>query len=125
MKGFSSLMLFRRVELLERAFGVASREEWVDFVMWYGRKGGVFGHVHMRISKCGRGTELIACTDEEELAMMRSNYEKEEHKLFGKGEPVAFSEYLGRFDYLGSEELADKRRKIIGRVRSEEQRLTS
>ena len=125
MKGFSRMMLFRQVELLERAFGVGSGDEWIDVLMWYGRKGGVFGHVHMRISKCGRGTELIACTDEEELALMRSNYEKEEHKLFGKGEPVAFSEYLERFDYLGSDELADKRREIIERVRSEEQRLTS
>jgi hypothetical protein len=74
----------------------------------------------MRISKCGRETELIACTDEEELAVMRSNYEKEEHKLFGKGESVVFSEYLRRFDYLGSDELAEKRREIIERVRSEE-----
>jgi hypothetical protein len=125
MKGFSRLMLFRRIELLERAFGVGSLNEWVEFVMWDCRKGGVFGHVHVRISKCGRGTELIACTDEEELAVMRSNYEKEEHRLFGKGEPVAFSEYLERFDYLGPDELADKRREIIERIRSEEQRLTS
>jgi hypothetical protein len=125
MKGFSSLMLVRRVELLERAFGVGSGDEWIDVLMWYGRKGGVFGHVHMRISLCGRGTEWIACTDEEELAVMRCNYEKEEHKLFGKGESVVFSEYLRRFDYLGSDELADKRREIIERVRSEELRLTS
>jgi hypothetical protein len=120
MKGFSRLMLFRRVELLERAFGVGSGDEWIDVVMWNGEKGGVFGHVHMRISKGWRGTELIACTDEEELAVMRSNYEKEEHRLFGKGESVVFSEYLERFDYLGSDELADKRREIIERVRSEE-----
>jgi hypothetical protein len=118
-------MLFRRVELLERGFGVGSGDEWIDIVMWNGEKGGVFGHVHMHISKGERGTELIACTDEEELATMRNNYEKDEHRLFKRGEPVAFSEYLERYYYLGPDWLADKRRKIIERVRSEEQRLTS
>jgi hypothetical protein len=56
---------------------------------------------------------------------MRESYEENGHKLFGKGEPVSFSQYLEAFSYLGPDERADRRRKVIERVRSEEQTAQS
>lgn len=117
-------MLLRRIERLERAYSV-DRDEWIDVLLWEGSKGGVFGHCHFRLAMDGGKSEWIACTEEEELALMRESYEEEEHKLLGKGEPVAFSQYLERFSYLGPDALAERRRKIIERVRSEEQCQTS
>jgi hypothetical protein len=117
-------MLLRRVEHLEKVFSV-NQDEWIDILLLEGAKGGVFGHCHFRLARDGGKSEWIACTEKEELAVMREFYEEEGHKLFGKGEPVAFSQYLERFSYLGPDELADKRREIIERVRSEEQCQTS
>ena len=114
----------RRVELLEKAFS-GGRDEWVEIILWDGSKGGVFGHCHLRLSKGSGKSEWSACTEEEELALMRESYEREGRRLFGRGKPVVFSRYLEAFSYLGSAELEDRRKAIIERVRSEEQRLMS
>jgi hypothetical protein len=124
MSRSGGFMLLRRVELLERAFSVV-RDEWVDILLWEGSKGGVFGHCHFRLARSGGKSEWTACAEEEELALMRESYEEEGHKLFGKGEPVSFSQYLECFSYLGPAELADRRKEIIECVRSEEQCQTS
>jgi hypothetical protein len=109
-----------RIKRLEDAFWVGDRDEWVDIVMWEGSKGGIFGYVHMRFSKFTGKHELTACTEEEEMKLMREHYEEANGQLYGRGEAVPFSVFLENFCYLGPPEFADRRRKIIERLRSEE-----
>jgi len=44
---------------------------------------------------------------------MREHYEENGHRLYGKGPKASFAEYLERFGYLGPEELAVRRKKVI------------
>ena len=116
----SGVTLRRRLKRVENAFCVRDGDEWIDIVMWDGSKGGTFGHAHMRISKFTGEHELAACTEEEELKLMKAHYEEANGKLYGRGEAVPFSVFVENFCYLGSPEFADRRREIIERLRSEE-----
>lgn len=109
-----------RLKKLEDAFWVGDREAWIDIVLWEGSRGGVFGYAHIRISKFTGEHEFSACTEEEELKLMRAHYEEGNGKLYGRGDAVPFSAFLENFCYLGSPEFADRRREIIERLRSEE-----
>jgi hypothetical protein len=60
---------------------------------------------------------MVPCSDEEEVQIMRENYEDNGHRFFGQGDELSFPEYLERFSYLGSEELADRRREVISMLR--------
>ena len=86
-------LVLGRLERLEHLYSVG-REEWIDIVLWGASKGGPFGHCHMCILKNGGKTEWTARTEEEELKLMRQQYEECGHRLYGRGEPVAFSVYL-------------------------------
>jgi hypothetical protein len=119
-RSMSSKAILSRVKRLENVFAVESGDDWIDILMWSGSQGGIFGHAHCCVSCSGRETVWRPCSDEEEVAIMRRYYEDEGHKLFGKGAEVSFVEYLERFSYLGSEELADRRKAIIDRFRGEE-----
>jgi hypothetical protein len=116
-----SYELSRRIMQVERAFGVNQKEEWLDILMWGASKAGVFGHVHMRIPKHGGETKWTACSEEEELQLMRMEYEESEHRLYGRGEPLSFSAYLENFSFLGPAELSERRREIIERINGEEE----
>jgi len=105
---------------MEKTFAIGDGDEWIDIVMWEGSKGGVFGYVHIRISKFLGGHELVACTEAEELELMREHYEESDGKLYGRGDSVPFSVFLENFYYLGPPEFADRRREIIEQLRSEE-----
>ena len=116
----SKRAILRRVEELERVFAVGEfGDDWVDVLMWSGRNGGVFGHVCFRCSKRGE-TRWLPCSDEEEVEIMRGHYEDERRRLYGRGAEISFAEYLEQFSYLGSEELAVKRKLIVERLRGEE-----
>ena len=117
MKGINGFVLFERVKLLERTFGVSAKDEWFDILLWCGSKGGVFGHCHLRVCKCNGKAEWVACSEEEELALMLKSYENDEHRVYGKGEPLAFWQYLDAFCYLGPAEFAGRRREIIEEVK--------
>ena len=119
--GFLSKVSVRnRIKRLETAFWVGDRDEWIDIVMWEGWRGGVFGYAHILISKFTGEHEFSACTEEEELRLMREHYEEANRKLYGRGDEMPFSFFLENFCYLGSPEFAYRRREIIERVRSEE-----
>jgi hypothetical protein len=113
--------LLRRVELVERAFGVNQKEEWIDCLMWSVSEAGVFGHTHMRILKHSGKVEWKACTEEEELRLMRQQYEECGHRPYGRGEPLSFSAFLETFSYLGPVALAERRKEIIEGIRGEEE----
>lgn len=108
--------VLRRLVRLESVIGV-SDDDWLDVVMWDVRGGGIFGHVHYRFSKSRMENQSVPCSDEEEVQIMRGKYEDDGHRFFGQGDELSFSEYLERFSYLGSEELADRRREIISKLR--------
>ena len=116
----NSVGLRRRLKRLEDAFWAGDGDEWIDIVMWEGSKGGVFGYAHIRFSKFSGEHEFSACTEEEEMELMREHYEEANGKLYGRGDTVPFSVFLENFCYLGSPEFADRKREIIGRLRSEE-----
>jgi hypothetical protein len=116
----NSVGLRRRLKRVEDAFCVGDDDEWIDIVMWEGSKGGIFGYAHIRISKFTGEHELTACTEEEEMKLMREHYEEANGKLYGRGEAVPFSVFLENFYYVGPPEFADRRREIIERLRSEE-----
>ncbi|MDH5266186.1 MAG: hypothetical protein OEW62_00755 [Candidatus Bathyarchaeota archaeon] len=116
----SNKAILRRLKKLEKVFAVEPKDEWLDILMWNGSEGGIFGHTHCRISLGGNRTEWIPCSDEEELEIMREHYEREGHRVYGKGAEVSFAEYLERFSYLGSEELTVRREAIIERLKGEE-----
>jgi hypothetical protein len=108
--------VLRRLVRLESTIG-ASEDDWVDIVMWSPRGGGVFGHVHYRFSKSRCENQRVPCSDEEEVQIMREHYEADDHRFFRRGDELSFPEYLERFSYLGPEELAERRREVISRVR--------
>jgi hypothetical protein len=115
----NSVSLRRRLKRVEDAF-CGDGDEWIDIVMWEGSKGGIFGYAHIRISKFTGEHELTACTEEEEMKLMRAHYEEANGKLYGRGDVVPFSVFIENFCYLGPSEFADRRREIIERLRSEE-----
>lgn len=112
-------MVVRRVRVLERVFAVEP-EEWIDVLLWVGSESGIFGHAHHRFTQGGKQTEQIPCPDEEKIAIMRTHYEEDGHKFYGKGSDVSFAEYLEHFSYLGPEELAARRNVIIEELKGEE-----
>ena len=120
MGALNSVSLRKRLRKMEKTFAIGDGDGWIDIVMWEGSKGGVFGYAHIRISKFTGGHELVACTEEEEMALMREHYEEANGKVYGRGDAVPFSVFLENFYYLGPPEFADRRREIIERLRSEE-----
>jgi len=112
-----SQAVVKRVGNLERVFAVGAEDCGVDCVMWVGNGGGVFGHAHFTVYS-HKATVIKPCSEEEELEIMRAHYEGDGHRLYEQGAEVSFADYLERFSYLGPEELAEKRRLIIERVRS-------
>jgi hypothetical protein len=116
----SNKAILKRLKKVEGVFHAGEpRDDWVDFCMW-DVSGGVFGHVHYRFSE-SRGESLrTPCSDEEELEIMRAQYEDEGHRLCGKGEEVSFAEYLERLSYLCPEALRERQKLVIERVRGEE-----
>lgn len=116
----SSRSLLRQLRRLERVFAAGELGDyWIDIVKWEGKKGGAFGHAHWRFSPSRCEQQIIPCSDEEEVEVMRQHYEREKHRFFGQGEELSFPDYLERFCYLGSEELGERRNAVIGKVRSD------
>ncbi len=120
MNSVSNRAILRRLKKLEKVFAVGPRDEWIDILMWNGSQGGIFGHVHCRLSEGRQQTEWTPCSDEEEIEIMREHYEEDDHRLHGRGPKVSFAEYLECFSYLGSEELEARRRRIIERLKGGE-----
>jgi len=116
----SNKAVLRRLKKLEKVFAVKPKDDWIDILMWSGSDGGIFGHTHCRFSESRRKTERLPCSDEEEIKIMRRDYEEEGHRFFGKSSDVSFAEYLERFSYLGSDELDVRRKEIIERLKGEE-----
>lgn len=115
--------VLRRLRNLERVFDVEPKDDWIDVVMWNGLQGGLFGHAHYRISESGGQTELIPCSDGEEIEIMREHFEESEHKIPGTSKPVGFSKFLEYYSYLGSEELRVRRKSIIEQLRRKDDRI--
>ena len=120
MGALGSVSVLKRLKKMEETFTIGDEDEWIDIVMWEGSKGGVFGYAHIRISKFFGGHELVACTEEEEMELMREHYEEANGKVYGRGDSVPFSVFLENFCYLGPPEFADRRREIIDQLRSKE-----
>src|SRR4030042_1389873 len=116
-----SVSLLKRRRKMEERFAIGDEDEWIDIVMWEGAKGGVFGYAHIRISKFTGGHELVACTEEEEMNLMKEHYKEANGKVYGRGDAVPFSVFLENFSYLGPPEFADRRREIINRLKREEE----
>jgi hypothetical protein len=117
----SSRAILRRVEELERVFAVGELDDdWVDVLMWSGENSGIFGHVHYQFSESRGETRWIACSDEEEIAIMQRHYEDEGCRSYNRGNELSFAEYLDRFSYLGSAELEARRKLVIKQVKGEE-----
>jgi hypothetical protein len=111
--------VFSRVEKLEKILrALQPQDDWQDFYMW-NCVGGIFGHSHYRFSRSRGEITWIPCTDEEELEIMRRQYENDDKRLYGKGAEISFAEYLEWFSYLGPEALAERRKSIIEKVRSD------
>lgn len=96
-----------------------SGDDWIETVRWVSGGGGIFGHGDWRFSPSRREQQVIACSDEEEVEIMRGHYESDSHRFFGQGAELSFAEYLERFCYLGSEELGERRNAVIGKARSD------
>jgi len=107
--------LERRINALELMSGVD--EPCYDIVMSMGGEGGLFGHSHCIVSS-GK-TVIRPCSEEEELEIMLNQHERDNHRVWGKGERVSFAEYLEYFDYLGPDELKARRREITEALRAE------
>jgi len=112
--------ILRRLEILERVFAVEPRDDWIDIVMWNTSNSGIFGHTHCRLSESRSQTEWTPCSEEEEIAIMREHYERDDHRLYGRDTEVSFAEYLERFSNLGPKELEARRKQIIEQLKGEE-----
>jgi hypothetical protein len=116
----NSRSILRHVRKLENSFGAFEPEnDLIDIVMWDAAKGGMFGHAHCLVSKSGGQTVWLACSDEEEVEIMREYYERDGLKVSMSGEPGSFVEFLEHHNYLGSEVFESKRKEIIERLRGE------
>jgi hypothetical protein len=100
--------LKKRVERLEEEKMVDS----TDFVMWWGPDGGIFGHAHV----IGMNRK-VPCSDEEEVEIMREQFEADKHRIWGRGEEVPFWKYLEAFTYLAPDGLAERQRAAIDKVK--------
>jgi hypothetical protein len=114
----SSRGLLRKVRRLEREIAGDLEDDVLDVVMWSGSDGGVFGHVHYRFCKSLMEQGFVACSDEEEVEIMRQHYENDGHRC--RGIEVSFWEYLEAFSYLAPEGLAERQRAVIDKLRGEE-----
>lgn len=115
----NSGLVLRRLKKLEQTLQVDNLEVAVDIVFWDGAKGGLFGHVRERIFSNGGKTEALPFSAEEEIKLMKEDYERDGHRVFGKGDEVSFAGYLESFCYLGPEALAAERKAVIERLRGE------
>jgi len=109
----SNKAILKRIKNLEKVFAVEPKDDWIDVRMWNGLDGGIFGHVHCRFSKSRGETELLPCSDEEEIQIMRDHYEETEHKIPGRNERVSFSDFLEYYSFLSPEKLSLRRGEII------------
>ena len=109
----NSGLVLRRLKKLEQTLQVDNLEVTVDIVYWDSAKGGLFGHTRKRIFSNGGKTEALPFSAEEEIELMKVDYEKNGHCVFGKGGEVSFADYLEYFCYGGPEALAAERRTII------------
>lgn len=114
-KGF-----LRKVRKLEREIVGDLENDVTDVVMWSGSDGGIFGHVHYRFCRSLMEQEIVPCSDEEEVEVMRQHYEIEKHRIWGNGDEVAFWKYLEAFSYLAPDGLAERQRAAIDKLRGEE-----
>jgi len=96
-----------------------SGNDWIDTLMWVGFEGGIFGHAHLRLSPRRCEQQVIMCSEDEEVMIMRQHYESDNHRFFGQGAKLSFAEYLERFCYLGSDKLAERRNAVIEKVRGD------
>ena len=115
----TSGFVLRRLKKLEQTLQVDNLEVTVDIVFWDGVKGGLFGHVRERCVGNGGKIGVQACSAEEEIELMKEAYERDGHRVFGKGDEVSFAGYLDYFCYLGPEALATERKAVIERLRGE------
>jgi hypothetical protein len=115
----NSGLVLRRLKKLEQTLQVDNLEVAVDIVFWDGAKGGLFGHAYYRYSGNGGKTEALPCSAEKEIELMKEDYERDGHRVFGKGDEVSFAGYLENFCYLGPEALAAERKAVIERLRGE------
>lgn len=99
--------LKKRVERLEDKNEVNP----LDVVMWSISDCGIFGHCHVI------GGKKTPCSDKEEIEIMRNQYERENKRIWGKGEYVPFNVYLEAFTYLAPEELKERQKVAIDRVK--------
>ncbi len=114
----SNRAVLRRLKKLERVFALSEpQDDWVDIILLEGSHGGIFGHLHYRFSESRRKNESMPCSDEEEIAIMRDIYEETEHKLPRASESTSFAEFLEYYSYLGSEEMAARRKMIIEQLK--------
>ena len=89
--------LRKRVDRLEEeAIGVSE----FDTVIWSASDGGIFGHAHIRFNKNLMKQEIVPCSDEEEIEIMRQHFEIDKHRPWDKGQYVPFWKYLEEFSYL-------------------------
>ena len=115
----TSRLILRQLKNLEKALQLDELEAVVDMVFWDGARGGLFGHIHCRYTRSEAKNEVLPCSAEEEIELMKSKYENDCHRVFGKGEEVPFAGYLENFCYLGPETLAAERKAVIERLRGE------
>ena len=119
MSPLGNRAILSRIKRLEKVFAVNPVDDWIETVMWSVSDCGVFGHTHYRFSESRRQSEWTPCSDEEEIQMMRESYERDGHRLYGRDPEVSFAEYLERFSYLGPKELDGERKRIIERLKGE------
>ena len=115
----NSGLVLRRLKKLERTLQVDNLEVAVDIVFWDGAKGGLFGHARERVFSNGGKTEALPFSAEEEIELMKEDYERDGHRVFGKGDEVSFADYLENFCYQCTEALAAERKAVIERLRGE------
>lgn len=111
----------RKLGQLEKVFSSGEpKDDWIDSVMWdINAPVGCFGHTHRRFSESRQQTELVPCSVDEELQIMRKIYEDNGHLIYVRDPEVSFVKFLEYYCYLGSEELAGERKAIIEKVRGE------
>lgn len=111
----------RKVAELEEKTGTAP-EEWQEFIMSLLEPCGIFCHAHYRFTKTPKFQQKIeACTDDEEIKLMRESYEEDKHSGFLDGRGITdFVSYLEYYLYMTPDELQERARAAIEKVRTEE-----
>jgi hypothetical protein len=114
---FLGSSVLRRLERVERVLRENAPDRVFDVVLLDPVQGGIFGHSHTVYRLTDRNTNTFACSDEEEIELMKEKYEDFGHRFFAQGEVLSFPDFLEHFFYLSPNVPEERKKAAVQKLR--------